>query len=40
MIMGRITSFYALKGGVVRFRAKKQPSFTGKMKKRTVIDVV
>jgi len=33
-------TLYALKGGVVRFRAKKQPSFTGKMKKRTVIDVM
>jgi len=33
-------TLYAMKEGVVRFRAKKQPNFTGKMRRIMMVDVV
>jgi large subunit ribosomal protein L27 len=33
-------TIYAMKDGVVRFRAKKQPTFTGRMRRIMVVDVV
>lgn len=33
-------TIYASHQGTVRFRTKKQPAFTGKMRKITVVDVV
>ena len=33
-------TLYAAHKGVVHFRTKKQPSFTGKMRKITAVDVV
>jgi len=33
-------TIYAMQDGVVRFRSKKQPNFTGRMRKITVVDVM
>ena len=37
---GTDDTIYAAYGGVVRFRQKKQPAFTGKMRRMMVVDVV
>jgi len=33
-------TIYAAQAGIVQFRTKKQPNFTGKMRKIMVVDVV
>lgn len=33
-------TLYAMKEGVIRFRPKKQPAFTGKMRGIMVVDVI
>ncbi len=37
---GSDDTVYAMKEGVVQFRTKKQPAFTGAMRTITVIDVI
>jgi large subunit ribosomal protein L27 len=33
-------TLYAMKEGVIKFRAKKQPAFTGRMRRIMMVDVV
>jgi len=37
---GSDDTIYAMKEGVVQFRSKKQPAFTGNMRTITLVDVV